>query len=204
MNTLGDADAVVVCFDVEVPVVLAAMWCALVRAGGLFVEGIFRVAPEAADAAAVEKALGKGKLDWDQASPYVLAHLIKKFLRMLPDGGLLGAAPLDALAAVAKGNEQQASAACARVVDALSLPCRSTLQWLVRVLVDVAACSEKNKMVLSNLTLVLAPNLFGSAPAGAALNPMEELQRVEYASHVLQHLVEVAAAAAAAGAATWP
>jgi len=43
----------------------------------------------------------------------------------------------------------------------------------VRVTYEAAALTEENKMNVRNLTLVLAPNLFG--PPNPKANPMEEL-----------------------------
>ena len=81
--------AVGTCYGGEAPQMLIAMWCRIISSGGLFIEGIFRVAPDAADCTVVEKCMLKGKLESGPAfHPIVLAHLIKKFLRELPDGGL--------------------------------------------------------------------------------------------------------------------
>ena len=52
------------------------------------------------------------------------------------------------------------------------------------------ACESKNKMSLRNITLVVAPNLFGKASGVAAVNPMEELQRCELATTVLFRLAQ--------------
>ena len=38
--------ALATCYGHDAPRLLVAMWCALIRAGGLFQEGIFRLAPD--------------------------------------------------------------------------------------------------------------------------------------------------------------
>ena len=175
------------CYDCMAPRLLVAMWCALIRAGGLFQEGIFRLAPDSAHTEKVEKALAKGKLDWDGTPAVALAHLIKKFLRLLP-GGLLGGVALDDLAACGKD-----AAACEALVQNLEPLARDTLRFLIRgPLCLTAECESKNKMGLRNLALVLAPNMFGPPSTGKAAAPsvgaVEELMRVEHAANALHAL----------------
>ena len=71
------------CYGVDAPTVLCVLWCALVRAGGLVLEGIFRLAPDAAVNKAARKQCEAGKLLWDKVPPEASANLIKVFLREL-------------------------------------------------------------------------------------------------------------------------
>ena len=66
---------------------------------------------------------------------------------------------------------------CQRLLDELAPAERALLCWLVRVTYEAAALTEENKMNVRNLTLVLAPNLFG--PPNPKANPMEELMLIK-------------------------
>ena len=186
--------AVGTCYGYEAPQMLIAMWCRIISSGGLFIEGIFRVAPDAADCTVVEKCILKGKLESGPAfHPIVLAHLIKKFLRELPDGGLLGSAPTKLLKQCTgsqPGKAEDEQGGCGPLLEALDPYCASTLLWLAKIVATTKACESKNKMSLRNITLVVAPNLFGKASGVAAVNPMEELQRCELATTVLFRLAQ--------------
>ena len=176
------------CHGFEVPQILIALWCGVMSGGGLFVEGIFRLAPDQAECKVVEKALAKGKLE--KASAVVLAHTIKKFLRELP-GGLLSEAPTPVLKAC--GESVDASGRCGdkeaeQLYASIDHTAAQTLAWAVHIMATVQEVSEKNKMNLRNLALVIAPNLFGPASAAAAGNPIEELLRAELAINALHRL----------------
>jgi hypothetical protein len=191
------------CYGISgVPQVLVALWCGLVSGGGLFLEGIFRLAPDAAECAKVEKDLAKGRLE--KGHPIVLGHLIKKFLRELP-GGLLGAAPTQLIrecGEAAGGSTEgggQAAATCSveartKLYAALGEPAADVLRWTLRIIDMAQECEEKSKMGLRNLALVFGPNLFGPADATASLNPLEELERVELATNALVRLAALLAA----------
>ena len=57
--------------------------------------------------------------------------------------------------------------ACQRLMDALAPAERGVLCWLIRLILEVASHEAENKMDVTNLALVLAPNLFG--PPNAAV-----------------------------------
>ena len=147
-------------------------------------------------------------------APETLAHLIKSFLRALP-GGVLGGLPSEVI------TECVDDAGCERLLQALRPPERTLLCWIVRVVYEVASCTEENKMVpapspgtnvdwhvrtedvhltrgscvasgqnVRNLTLVLAPNLFG--PPNPKANPMEELMLIKAATETLHKFVSAA------------
>ena len=136
-----------------------------------------------------------------------LAHLIKAFLRRLPGGGLLGAIPRAMLEGCST------AAACRELLTALPLPERHLFAWLVRVVLEVSARRDANKMGLRNLTLVLAPNLVVPAqrtssagkrgsgrnvPPPPSLSPLDELVAIENASNALHAFCAAAAPAQAA------
>ena len=117
-------------------------------------EGIFRLAPDPSHCAAVERALLKGKpLTAPSASPIVLAHFIKKFVRELP-GGLFGDVPTSTLQAFGSGAASEDA-----LLAALSPYAASTLHWLAHALAVTAACESKNKMSMRNLTLVVRAHM---------------------------------------------
>lgn len=152
--------------------VLAALWSALVSSGGLRVLGIFRTAPDPRAALALEKQLAKG-LHPPAAAPEALAHLLKSFLRRLPGGGLLGLVPRHLLGACAttaalghahprtpsplaahwSAAVRTAAAdtvhGCQAVLRQLGAQERAVLEWLVRVIVEVAKERESNKVTTS-------------------------------------------------------
>ena len=116
----------------------------------------------------------------------VLAQLIKTYLRRLPPPGILGGAPPELLAACADGGGKLA---CEALLEALPRAERGCLEWLVRVVLEVHAQREANKMRLKSLTVVFAPNLYLIAPERtAAPDPRQEMllvERVEGALHAL-------------------
>ena len=77
---------------------------------------------------------------------------------------------------------------CALVLRELSRAQRHLLEWVVRVVVEVASRQEHNRMNVRNVILVLAPNLIAPDTALAAANPFDELFKVECASNLLHTL----------------
>ena len=61
------------------------------------------------------------------------------------------------------------------------------LLWLVRLILEVHARRESNKMALKNLTVVFAPNL-RLLDTGAVANPLEELHNIEKVEKALHTL----------------
>lgn len=174
------------CYGEMCPQILVMLWCGIVLGDGIATEGLFRLAGDSKICAAAEASMAKGKLPKD-TPPECLAHLIKSFLRHLPNG-LFGKLPSDVI------TECSADAGCERLMNALGTAEHAVLCWLIRVIVEVAAC-EGNKMDVRNLALVLAPNLFGPPNPGA--NPMEELMLIKAATTTLMTLVAAAQAGAA-------
>ena len=84
--------------------------------------------------------------------PPILRSLIKSFLRRLP-GGLLGGIPRETIADCTSPEGYR------ELCRGLTSRERSVLEFIVRVVVEVASREAENKMGLRNLTLVLAPNL---------------------------------------------
>ena len=183
-------------YGLQVPQVIVALWsgatfgslldpsCPKVNSEGLRTEGIFRLAGDPNACAAAEKAMvkSKGALP-KELTPETSAHLIKSFLRSLP-GGLLGALPTEVI------TECKDDEGCHRLLEALAPAERLLLCWLVRVVYEVASYTEDNKMNVRNLTLVLAPNLFG--PPNPKANPMEELMLIKAATDTLNTFVSAA------------
>ena len=190
------------CYGCEVPNVLLALWTTLVRGGGLRMQGIFRLAPDPTAALLAEKQLAKGTLA-PNTPPEVLAHLIKSFLRRLP-GSLLGNVPREVIEACQDGPGYVA------LRQRLNHLERGVLEWIVRVICEVAQYRSENMMGLRNLTLVIAPNLLvptqpaehaprskfrpglrrgsNASPASPAMNPMEELMNIELVSNMMHTL----------------
>ena len=198
-----------ICYGCEVPNVLLVLWAALVVGNGLQMQGIFRIAPDPAVTLAAEKHLNKGCLP-PNLPPEVLAHLIKSFLRRLP-GSLLGRVPRELI----EGCTDAPGYAALR--EQLTPAERGVIEWLVRMICEVALHKDANSMGLRNLTLVLAPNLLftaegrspkqrggtvarglmmaglrkhgsGSSSPPSKANPIEELLNIELVSNALHTL----------------
>jgi hypothetical protein len=180
--------AVGLCYGHRVPQLVIALWCALIKSGGLYVEGIFRLAPDASECAMVERSLARtGKLALGH--PIIFAHLIKKFLRMLP-GGLLSHVPLDTLRTLgAPPGEGRlgAKAATATALGCLDAAEGAMFQWLLRLIGLTQECKADNKMGVGNLAIVFGPAMLG-ASSSANQSPssmVEELEKVELAANLL-------------------
>jgi hypothetical protein len=82
---------------------------------------------------------------------------------------------------------------CERLLDELEPAAATMMRWVAKIVAVTQQCEAKNKMGLRNLTLVVAPNLFG-LPTAVSLDPIDELQRLELISAVLHRLAAAAAA----------
>lgn len=170
----------------RIPHVLCQMKQYLYSHGGLTAEGVFRIAPDQDVCAFVKKQLNENSFT-SVEDIHVISNLIKVWLRELPHR-LLDSAPLSAF--VEADNPKQAGDAVQLVQD----PYQSILLWVLDLCLDVAAFSAKNKMVVTNLAVVFAPNLY-SLPAldpksDVAAQQMAQINATQRMVHFVAHALE--------------
>ena len=180
-----DAYQMCTCYNCEIPATVAHLWAAISSTeNGLDFEGIFRLTPDPKECARLEADLKSGRpLD---AGPEIHAHLIKSFFRRLPPPGVLGGVPIEKLVAVGVSESKKD---CAALLEAMRPRERALLEWLLRVILEVNANREVNKMTLRNQCVVWAPNLrLLDAAAAASGNPADELKNVDHVSNAIHAL----------------
>ena len=174
------------CYNCEVPSTVVHLWAALEgMSTGLDVEGIFRLTPDPGEVMRVEADIKTGR-PLTTAPPEILAHLIKSFFRRLPPPGILGGVPIAKVVAAGVSGKRKD---CASILDAMPQRERALLEWLVRVILEVNAKREVNKMTLRNQCVVWAPNLrLLDAATVAGPNGAEELKNVDHVANALHAL----------------
>jgi hypothetical protein len=177
-----------------IPVPLALMRDRLLADGGatLRTEGIFRVAPSNDEKAAVRSALNDGSFSLTSppaASGIALAHMIKVFLRELPQP-VLSAIPTETLLNAASEED------CIALIGWLVPPASVVFAWLVDLLIEVAKFEAWNKMGAKNLAICTGPNLFAT---DESVNPMEALMASQKAVNALFQVIQARAQAEARG-----
>lgn len=137
----------------RVPVVLEQMKKCLVDAGGLTVEGIFRLAPDFSESEFVKQQLNERRFVGCN-DPHILANLIKVWFRDLPSP-ILSSIKLSHLQDCEKSDK-----AVHTIYHCMDEPQRSYLLWLLDLAVLVSSKQSLNKMTAKNLSIVWGPNLF--------------------------------------------
>jgi len=174
-----------------IPVPLALLRAALEANNGaaLDTEGVFRLAPDSSEVAALRAVLAERTFTPDggppdltplTASAVAAAHCIKVFLRELP-AKLLTAIPTEALLAASSEAE------CVAVVERyLAPPAAVLLAWAVDLLAVAARHAPASKMSAGNLAVCVGPNLFET---DERVNPMEALMTSQKAVNLLSRLI---------------
>ena len=127
-----------------------------------------------------------------------LATLIKIWYRELPQP-LLNALP------EARIVDSADVGACVAAVDALAPVSRALLDWLLDLLLRVAANRAVTKMTAQNLAIVIAPNLYEATTPDPVQGLVMSQKAVQFVHNLLIHMAderEKAAAAAATETAT--
>ena len=160
-------------YDSRIPAVLVQMRDYLFANGGLEVEGIFRLAPDADESKLVRKQLDEGSFkQCDDIN--CIANLIKVWLREMPEHLL---DHVDRRAVEECATEADAGAVVAQMQE----PYKSIMEWLLDMCVDISEHKDKNLMSAKNLAIVIVPNLF----TPSADNPMKALL---YSQNVAQFM----------------
>lgn len=141
-------------YNSRIPAVLVQMKDYLISHGGLQVEGIFRIAPDADECTFVKRQLNDNTFT-ECKDINCLSNLIKVWFRELPQNMLDVA---DKAAIHACDDE----AAAGRIIAALPEPNQSIMNWLLDLCVEVTQHQAVNKMSAQNMAVVIAPNLFST------------------------------------------
>lgn len=154
----------------RIPTVLVHMKEYLVQNGGLQVEGVFRLAPDADESVFVKQQLNE--------SSFVkcndincISNLIKVWFRELPEH-ILDCADVQQISSC--DEEEEAS----RIIEGLPEPQQSIFKWLLDLSVDVTRQQHINKMSAQNMAIVIGPNLFSAHSNVAPLEALLYSQKV--------------------------
>jgi len=168
-----------------VPEALSSMRRTLLGLNGHLVEGIFRVSPGAASLATARQQAEAGQFG-KIADAECLAQLIKLWFRDLPESVF---APC--LQPIVDGPPPD-GASCGALFCALPTRQRATVEWLLRLMSEIAKHEATNRMTFKSLATVFAPNLVDPPPSVPPLLALEINRRVvTFVERLLEH--EVAA-----------
>ncbi|MDP2436429.1 MAG: Rho GTPase-activating protein, partial [archaeon] len=148
----------------HVPTVLITMRQYLVSSEGLRSEGIFRLAPDEAEALTIKAQLNKSEFT-RCADVNCIANLIKVWFRELPVQ-LLNSLPSSSF------NHAETDEDCLALYQSLKEPNKTLFRWLIRLMAQTTQLEQVNKMGPRNLAIVIAPNLFTSMEE---MSPLESL-----------------------------
>mmetsp|Transcript_34754 Transcript_34754/g.109127 ORF Transcript_34754/g.109127 Transcript_34754/m.109127 type:complete len:286 (-) Transcript_34754:171-1028(-) len=164
MPCFGVGPGEVVCtpmdgFDAPIPSVLVVLRKEMERLGGMYREGIFRLAPQQEDMMHIKGVLQRGGFGFASCGcfedPYLAATLIKEWFRDLPVP-LLSVVDAGYLVNAAGGDQHQALAVvCENFPD----PFRSWFLFLLDTLAIIMVNERFNRMNSRNLATVFTPNL---------------------------------------------
>lgn len=123
-----------------------------IRERSLKEEGIFRLSGSALTIKSMRQQFDRGECpDVFSAEEHAVTGLLKLFLREIP-GSIFGA--------VAGQVSQDADVSLlAGAVRSMTPAAKATLEYVIRLLVDVAALQEVNKMTVQNICIVFSPTL---------------------------------------------
>jgi hypothetical protein len=158
-----DLDSVDCGYKSKIPQVLVRMKDYLFEHGGLEMEGVFRIAPDAEEGAYVKQQMNENKFE-SCDDVHVISNLIKVWYRDLPDPVLDG---VNEAAVKECETAEDAKAIMATIPE----PKLSLFLFLLDMCSTVSAQSKINKMSEQNLGIVIGPNLF----TPSAVDPMASL-----------------------------
>ena len=155
-----------------VPEALALLRQTLWGRNGHVIEGIFRVSPASSQLKATRSLFesGKHKEIRDMES---VAHLVKLWFRELPQS--IFAPELGAIVDGTLQTAEQCAALCSRLPE----PNRTTVRWLLELIVDLCRYESDNRMTAQGLCIVFAPNLVNPPDSMDLLLQVELNKRVK-------------------------
>ncbi|ESP02660.1 hypothetical protein LOTGIDRAFT_138035, partial [Lottia gigantea] len=178
-------------YQTQVPLIFTKLISHLEKIG-LTTEGILRVPGAVNRVKQLRQELNEkfysGHFNWDEMLPNDVAAIMKQFLRELPVP-LLTYDYIDAFSSNLKSTLEQLYALNLLI---LLLPdChRDTLKLLIMFLRNVVAHSNENKMGLTNVAMIMAPNLF-LVPSSRKIKTVQEveLNRAAGTSKIITFLI---------------
>lgn len=164
-------------YDVRLPAILVQMRSYLYDKGGLDVEGIFRLAPDADESGSVKQQLNDGTFK-DCRDVNCIANLLKVWFRDLPQS-ILSCVPAETVASATE--EDQVS----KVLLDFPEPNKTIMLWLLDICADVSENSNVNRMTAQNLAIVIAPNLYYANN----LEPLQQLMQSQKVANFLHKAI---------------
>uniref|UniRef100_T1IP69 Rho-GAP domain-containing protein n=1 Tax=Strigamia maritima TaxID=126957 RepID=T1IP69_STRMM len=125
---------------------------------GIESEGLFRKAGSVMRQREIRKKVEKGVMDFDMTPAYDLASLVKQFLRELPEP-LIFSRFHDAFLKAQTFAEDKRFTCIMLLCLLLPVEHINLLRYVMSFLKRLASFSDKNKMDVHNLSLIMAPNL---------------------------------------------
>ncbi|XP_043118195.1 T cell activation RhoGTPase activating protein a [Puntigrus tetrazona] len=144
---------------------------------GLYIEGVFRKAGNARALREIKAQLNDGiEVDLKEQSVFLLADLVKDFLRHLPGSLLMEEKCKSWMTAMEKEGEDQKLAEIKMVINTLPEPNIQLLKHFMVLLYHISENAETNKMVSINLAKCVSPNLLQTDVGN--LEKMEEVTKL--------------------------
>ncbi|XP_065080511.1 rho GTPase-activating protein gacI-like [Ochlerotatus camptorhynchus] len=151
--------------DRKIAYVIELCVCCLLEKG-LYEEGLLRVGCASSKLRRMISAVNANyvtpPLSEKYADPHVIAGVLKKYLRSLPDPLLTFEFYPDFVAAAQKQNETQRKAAILNIINQLPKENYDNLRYLTKFLSYLSEKNQENKMSPQNIAIVMSPNLLWS------------------------------------------
>lgn len=151
--------------DRRIAYVIELCVCCLLEKG-LYEEGLLRVGCASSKLRRMISAINANyvtpPLPEKYADPHVIAGVLKKYLRSLPDPLLTFEFYPDFVAAAQKQNETQRKAAILNIINQLPKANYDNLRYLTKFLSYLSEKNQENKMSPQNIAIVMSPNLLWS------------------------------------------
>ncbi|XP_055588583.1 uncharacterized protein LOC129740950 [Uranotaenia lowii] len=151
--------------DRKIAYVIELCVCCLLEKG-LYEEGLLRVGCASSKLRRMISAINANyvapPLADKYADPHVIAGVLKKYLRSLPEPLLTFEFYPDFVSAAQKQNETQRKAAILNIVNQLPRENYDNLRYLTKFLSYLSEKNQENKMSPQNIAIVMSPNLLWS------------------------------------------
>jgi len=153
-------------YEEHIPLLLIQLKGKIKDLGGLQEKGIFRLAPDAAECARIKNMINSGE-EWnkERTDVNVFANLLKVWFRDLPK-------PLLNIVKPEVIERNQTMEGVRKAMEQFPPLEKSLLMWLWDFCVEISNQSDTNKMTVTNLGIVIGPNLFNTTSFD---NPMKAM-----------------------------
>uniref|UniRef100_A0A2M4CQG6 Putative rho gtpase-activating protein 92b n=1 Tax=Anopheles darlingi TaxID=43151 RepID=A0A2M4CQG6_ANODA len=176
--------------DRKIAYVIELCVCCLLEKG-LYEEGLLRVGCASSKLRRMISAINANYVSPPLADkysdPHVVAGVLKKYLRSLPDPLLTFEFYNQFVAAAQKPNDAQRKAAILDIVNQLPRENYDNLRYLTRFLAYLAEKNQENKMSPQNIAIVMSPNLLWSPKENE--NYMDQVNSTATVNTIVEALV---------------